>query len=239
MPAQFLAHTAFLVIATLLTYLWTVSPILSPFTLQLVAIFVLLYFATTWLFRHHRTSSRSLITVDLAILTITILLLVAQTGGLGSPIFFTIYFLLFAVALLFETPATLVMTGVLVVFLTLLPSSNLTSLAHLAELVAMVMITPLAIFTGHEHELALEAQKTKKKLLKTVSRDETDVLLFLSLNLKRTLTSAIDTLSLTIPQEKVTAVRQNLQVLYTDLKALYKSSTELEQLVDKETDSLK
>ncbi|MEI6690330.1 MAG: hypothetical protein WCL07_01125 [bacterium] len=235
MSAHFLVHTAFLALATFLAYFWVSSPVLSTYTVQLIAALILLYFGTAWALRRHRTTRRTVISIDLVILTITILLLVTSTGGLTSPLFFGIYFLLFAVAMLFETEATLVLTGILIIYLILLPSTNLSDIGHLAELVAVLMITPLAIFTGHQHELNLEEKKKSHTLSHNLTHEETDTLLFLSLNLKTTLTRAIDTLSIILPTTTF-ANKANLTRLYQDLKVLYKSAGELEKTIDHETD---
>ena len=232
MPTHFLLHVVLLITATAGIFAWLSSPSLTPFTLQLVAILVLLYLGSHWL-KSHRPSTthhlRSTISLDITILSSMILLLVAETGALTSPFFFLCYFLLFGVSMLYEIEATLILTGVLILFFLFLPGTNLTDWAHLSELIALVMITPLAIFTGHAYETNLEAERN-------LAHEETDTLIFLSLNLKKTLLSALDTLSLTIPQEKVKSVRTNLESLYQDLKALYRSTGELEQTIDKETD---
>ncbi|MFH2085872.1 MAG: hypothetical protein ABII21_03765 [bacterium] len=237
MPARFITHTILLILATAGVYLWLGSPFLSPYTLQLVAILVLLYLGTHALrARRPKWFHRSTITIDITILTSMILLLVTETGGLLSPLFFLCYFLLFAVAMLYEIEATLVLTGVFILFFLFLPGTNLSDLSHLSELLALVMITPLAILTGHQYESVLETKKINEQLNKHLGSEESDTLLFLSLNLKRTLLSALDSLSLTIPQAKANDVRTNLQTLYEDLKNLYRSADELQQAIDKETD---
>ncbi|EKD80278.1 MAG: hypothetical protein ACD_40C00155G0001, partial [uncultured bacterium] len=43
MPTRFLLHTIFLVVSTLGVYLWVSLSSLAPYTLQLVAVLVLLY----------------------------------------------------------------------------------------------------------------------------------------------------------------------------------------------------
>lgn len=224
MPKLFLLHTILLIMASGGVFFWLSQPSLAPYTLQLVAIMVLLYLGSHWLrtkkpkWFHHST-----ITLDITILTAMILLLVVETGTLTSPFFFLCYFLLFGVAMLYEIEATLVLTGVLVLFFMFLPSPSLTAI------ISLVMITPLAIFTGHAYESKLVEDRQ-------LSREETDTLIFLSLNLKRTLVSALDNLSLVIPQAKVKDVRSGLQTLYEDLKNLYRSADELERSIDKETD---
>lgn len=224
MPARFLLHTALLIASVFGVYFWLTLPGLAPFTLQLVAILVLLYLGSHWLKSHRPTwFHKSTVTLDLTILTSMILLLVSETGSLASPFFFLCYFLLFAVAMLYEIEATLVLTGVLVLFFIFLPDPDWT------QIISLIMITPLAIFTGHSYESKLAEERA-------LAREETDTLTFLSLNLKRTLVSALDTLSLTIPQTQAKNIRGNLQTLYEDLKNLYRSADELEQEIDHETD---
>lgn len=236
MPARFLLHTILLISATFGIYAWLSSP-LEPYTLQLVALLSLLYIGSHSLRRHFpQHFHKSSITLDITILTSMILLLVSETGALASPLFFLLYFLLFAVSMLYEIEATLVLTGVLILYFLALPGTNLSDLAHLSELGALIMITPLALFMGHQYETVIEEKKTRAMLTKHLGREESDTLLFLSLNLKSTLVKSLDSLSTTIPLEKVNEVRVKLQLLYQDLRALYKTSLELEKAIDHETD---
>ena len=238
MPTQFLFQTLLLVLASAGVFIWLSVPALAVSTLQLVAILVLMYLGSHWL-RSHRPKwfHHSSITVDVTILTSMILLLVTETGALASPFFFLCYFLLFGVAMLYEIEATLVLTTVFIVFFLFLPGSNLsgpTGLNHLAQIVSLVMITPLAIFTGHQYEVTLEEKRNSESLTRQLDKEETDTLLFLSLNLKKTLISALDSLSIVIPQEKVKEVRKNMETLYQDLKNLYRSADELQQTIDQD-----
>ncbi len=237
MPTKFLLHTILLLASTFGVYFWLSIPTLLPYTLQLVAVLVLLYLGSHYLRKHkplwfHKSS----ITMDITILTAMILLLVTETGALTSPFFFLCYFLLFGVAMLYEIEATLVLTGVLILFFLFLPNTSLLDFSHLTEIIALIMITPLAIFTGHQYETTLDEKKAKMILNSHIAKEETDTLIFLSLNLKKTLLSALDTLSLVIPQEKVKDVRSHLETLYTDLRVLYRSAGELEETIDKQTD---
>lgn len=237
MPTRFLLHTILLFIAIFGVYFWLSIPTLASGTLQLVAILVLLYLGSHALkAKKPQWFHRSTITLDITILTSMILLLVTETGGLISPLFFLCYFLLFAVAMLYEIEATLVLTGAFILFFLFLPGTNLSDLAHLSQLIALVMITPLAILTGHQYETSLEAKELTRQLSHHLRSEEFDILIFLSLNLKKTLLTALDSLSVSIPQAKVKELRTNLQALYSDLKNLYRSADELQQTIDRETD---
>lgn len=236
MPAAFLAHTSLLLAAFTGIYFFLTSPTLAPYTLQLVAVLILIYATTHWFMPKKRRRRYSTIPLDLTLLTSVILLLVAETGALASPLIFLVYFLLFAVAMLYEIESTLVLTGSLLIFFLLFPGTNLSDLAHLSELIALVMITPLALMTAHQYETIMQERAKSAAMEKHLAKEETDTLMFLSTHLKSTLTSALDTLSLIIPQAKVKTVSQELQILYQDLKVLYRSAAELEDLIDRETD---
>lgn len=236
MPARFIFHTILLFAAVFGVLIWLLSP-LEPYTLQLVGLLTLLYIGTHSLRRRYpKLFHKSSVTLDLTILTSMILLLVTETGALTSPLFFLLYFLLFATSMLYEIEATLVLTGALILYFLFLPGTNLSDLMHLSQLGALIMITPLALFTGHQYEVSLEEKEARRRLTHHLSHQETDTLLFLSLNLKNTLVTSLDTLSTIIPLTRVREVHDNLSTLYKDLRALYKTSLDLEKAIDKETD---
>ncbi len=236
MPARFLLHTLLLFLAVFGVLIWLSSP-LEPYTLQLVGVLTLLYVGVHSLRRNYpKLFHKSSVTLDLTILTSMILLLVTETNGLTSPLFFLLYFLLFATSMLYEIEATLVLTGALILYFLFSPGTDLSDLMHLSQLGALIMITPLALFTGHQYEINLEEKEARRRLTHHLSHQETDTLLFLSLNLKNTLTTSLDRLSTIIPLTQVKAVHDNLTTLYKDLRALYKTSLDLEKAIDKETD---
>jgi hypothetical protein len=234
-----ITHSLLLLFASAGTYLWLITPSLTPYTLQLVAVLLLIYAATHW-FRKPKRSQASTptshIPLDLTLLTIIILLLVVETGALASPLIFLLYFLVFAVAMLFEIEATLMLTGTLLAFFLLLPSTNLTDLAHLGELLAFVMITPLSLYISHQHEDIARQKARTHTLTNHLAQEETDTLLFLSTNLKTTLLSALDSLSIIIPKTTAKKAKSDLSVLYSDLRALYRSAQDLQNSIDLETD---
>lgn len=231
----FLVHTILLIASVTGVYVWLTLPGLSAYTLQLVAILILIFAATHWTRGRFnaRPRRRTTVPLDLSLLTAALLLLVSETGALTSPFFFFLYFLLFAVSLLYEIEATLVLTGTLILYFLLLPSTNFADVTHLSQIAALLTITPLAIFTGHQYERMLESQRTTARLSQYLADEEADTLIFLSLNLKRTLLSSIDSLSQILPQARVKELRSDLSVLYQDLKNLYRSADELQQLIDR------
>lgn len=238
MPSNFVLHTVLLIGSVTGVYLWLTVPGLAPYTFQLVAVLILTFAATHWGRTKLKAKARRRNTVplDLSLLTAAILLLVTETGALSSPVFFLLYFLLFAVAMLYEIEATLVLTGTLAIYFLLLETTNLGSLAHLGELLGLVMITPLALFTGHEYEKVVEEQKRSASLQGILAKEETDTLIFLSTNLKSTLLTSLDRLSLLIPTTKATSLRDQLSLLYKDLKELYRSAGELKDTIDRSND---
>jgi len=210
-----------------LTLFWVLQPSLSQYTLQLIAGLALIYFLLQ--FRSKNKSSSKTLTFDFLILLTITLLLVTETGGLNSPLSFLVYLLLFAVALIFNIQTTLDLTLALILYFSFLPSTDFSQLTTITEIIALLLITPLAIFTGHQYELAL---KEKQHL----EHEETNTLLFISLNLKTTLTKTLDTLSYLIPKVPSYSDRHQLKTIYQDLRSLYQSAQELETNIDQETD---
>jgi len=234
---KLLLHTALLAAATAGVYLWLASP-LASYSLQLVAVLILIFAATHWTRSKFRAKPRrrNTIPLDSSLLVAAVLLLVTETGALTSPFFFFVYFLLFAVAMLFEIEATLALTAILVIYFLLLPGTNLGDIAHLSELLALVMVTPLALYTGHEYEQMVQSDRKRRLVEQQFADVETDTLTFLALNLKSTLGTSLDKLSSIIPATRVKSLRHDLDLLYQDLRNLYRSADELEKSLDQKTD---
>lgn len=236
MPTRFLLHTILLLAGAAGVFGWLSTPTLTPYTLQLVAFLILLYLGSHYLrSRRPKLFRHNTVTLDITILTTLILLLVTETGALASPFFFFCYFLLFAVAMLYEVEATLVLTGTFIIYFLFIPGTDLSNLGHLSELLGLIMVTPLAILTAHQYESTLEQKALVRSLARHLGREESDILLFLSLNLKTTLISALDKLAITIPSVSG-SLRTQLTSLYSDLKTLYRSADELQSTIDRETD---
>ncbi|MCJ7792476.1 MAG: energy-coupling factor transporter transmembrane protein EcfT [Candidatus Marinimicrobia bacterium] len=243
--AKFLLHSAFLILAVVLVFFWTSFPELSVYTLQLIALFVLAYFINQFYFQRKKLLfSRTNLTIDAVIFTLVILLLVASTGGLSSPLFFLVYFLMFGLALLFEPLITFSLSLAMVLFFLLQPTKE-APLAEALQLLSLLLVTPLAMYFGRQYLQVLKNEE-KIKILKEetqiiegeIAKEETDMLLWSSLELKRGLTEILhqssellaDLSHLTLRQkEKISKIRQTASTL---LKTGQKLKEEVDQTSD-------
>jgi len=192
MSARFLAHLGFLTCAVLLTFIWTKNPSFSAYTLQLIAFLVIFYFLNK---RLARAAFDLSLGIDGLILSLVTLLLVSQSGGLTSPLFFLVYILLFGLAFLFD-PAVI---GLFTIFLVFLFWGQAKDLASLLQLIGLLLMTPLALFFGRQYLKVLEEEqkikilkKEKRELSKEVSQQEEDALLWLSLPFREHVIKILD-----------------------------------------------
>lgn len=184
------------------------------------------------------------LTLDAVVFTMVILLLIASTGGLTSPLFFLIYFLMFGLALLFEPAITFSLALAMVLFFLLQPTKE-EPLIEALQLLSLLLITPLAMFFGKQYLRVLENEE-KIKILKEeteimeeqIEQEETNILMWASLDLKKGLSEILhqtsellaDVAHLTLRQkEKLSKVRQTAS-------ELLKTGQKLKEEVDKTTD---
>jgi hypothetical protein len=240
--AKFLLHSLFLIIAVVLAFFWTSNPSLSYYTLQLIAVFVVFFFANQILSRHRRQKINT--TIDSVVFTMIILLLVISTGGLTSPVFFLIYFLMFGLALLFEPLITVSLTVAIVLFFLFTPSQA-EPMKEILQLFSLILITPVALFFGKQY-LKVLVDEEKIKILeeegevmeRDLGKEETDVLLWTSLELKSYLTDILDETSQLLADIGHLTSNQKERLLKIRQKAikLLESGQKLEKEVDKTTD---
>lgn len=231
--ATVLFHTLFLVFSISLTFLWTQNPSLTAYNLQAVGLLILFYFAGKLL---GSTKARLSAALDAVIFTSLILFLVITTGGPHSPIFFLLYFLLFAESLLFEPTAAIVISLLLVLLFggSLRFEFDNTALINLASL---LLITPLASLFGRKF-LETQAKAGKIKLLdQIIQTEETQTLIWLSTKAKPTLINLLDTTSLIISSNLLPfGLQQKLKSLHTDLVTLHQSASILEKDIDEDSE---
>ena len=117
-------------------FLFSLSPF-THFTPQLLAVLGII---TIVLSRYLRPAVYYLLSLIISILVFT-------TGGLNSPLFFLIYFLLFAIAFQNPPSTTLAYSLLLIALL----SQSLNSPVSLIPLISLVFISPLAWFIGRQY----------------------------------------------------------------------------------------
>lgn len=243
---QFLLVSFYLSAMVTFIWLWVNNPILVNYNLQLTGLFVVFYFLTRMFFS--KKLSFSAITLEIVTFTAILLILLSSTGGLNSPLFFLVYFLLFIVSLLFDPPVTLVLTLALTLFF----AKTLTTLHAALQLLSIIFIAPLAIYFGNQYLRLLESQEKIKILVKqsrklsaisnklsaNITNEETNSLLWLSLEFKNSLLKIIhqtsellsDISHLTLTQ------KETLQSIHESAKEVLKTGQKLKEKIDKETD---
>jgi hypothetical protein len=246
-------HLAFLTIATILTWLWTTNEGLSFYTLQLTALLILIYFVKNITRNPEPEQARSGAStkyVDATILTMVVLLLIFSTGGLSSPLFFLSYFLLFGISFLFEPTLAITYSLILIVFLGSQsgfgsPQNNFTESGSLLKLFSLLLVSPLALFFGQQFLQNL-VDKNRIKIYqnkwlnneKSLEKQETNALFWLSLNFKQTLAEIVEISANLLSQfaslsphqrDSIKKIRENAQRLMAE-------GQRLKTIIDKETD---
>ncbi|MFH0942889.1 MAG: hypothetical protein V1810_01820 [Candidatus Beckwithbacteria bacterium] len=239
-------HSLFLLITAGFTFFWHNNPELSKFSLQLAALLLTIFLFHNLLGRHNSQNKSFIKYQNISnslIITCLCLLLILDTGGLASPLFFTLDFLLFGLSLWFA-PNLGLLTGLALTLLWLLNIASL-NWTNLANLVSLLLMAPLASFFGTSYLRLLEGQKQIKvlkyqsdQLKKQLSKEEGNTLIWLTLNFHQQITQALDLTSQiysqlsTIPYHQ----REKLKTIYFDLKELFKSGEELKTKIDRLSD---
>ncbi len=233
MSARFFVHLGFLITATVLTLFWTANPQLSAYTLQLIAFLVILYF----LGRTQITKPDLVFLLDGLIFIIVSLLLVTQTGGLTSPIFFLLYILLFGLALLFDPLITLTLS----LTLSFLFYNQATNLNAFLEIIGLLLMTPVALFFGRQYLKVLEQEekikiiiKKKVEVEKEITQKDEDTSLWLGLVFKDHVNRILDNSSnLLADISRLTPLqKEGLQKIHESAKRLMKMGERLKKEIE-------
>lgn len=231
-----LVHTLLLAFAILAIFAWTQSPVLSSFNLQLTGVLILLYFAFRLFFRG---VNRSFFFATIVLISI-VLLLIFSSGGINSPIFFTLFFLLFALALLLNPNQAATASALLVGIFLWQNLPNLTS-PMIIDLISLVMMTPLAVVFSKIYLKYLQSVGKITILKEAIRDEESDSLLWITTTAKPSLASILNSLTdiviylnsknqtATVPKlllDKLKIIQQNLISLYSSTGTLEKSIEE-------------
>jgi hypothetical protein len=172
-------HSFILILTIILSFIFPKTNLVR-YDLQISAgLFVLLFLSKKYFvpkFAKNQNDSPYSRLLESVIFTFVVLFVVNTTGGLESPFFFLIYFLLFSLALLLEPIISLTTTLTLIIFFIFgLPANQ--GFRQILPIISLAFLTPFALFLGKEYE---EAQKSKFK----AQNLQKDTFLFMSLMLK-------------------------------------------------------
>ena len=224
-----------LTIALLFSLFWV--NLSSPYSLQLMAVLMIIFLLNYKLTKNKLFNNN----INLTIFSTAVLILVSETGGLNSPLFFLIYFLLFGVAFLSSPSIVLALTLIIILFF----SPSLKSINAVIQLASLLLITPLAIVFGKQYLQLLKQQgkivilkKEKRETEESLKKQETNVLIWISLNLKNGLTEIGDYLSQLLSDIGHTTQSQQelLKKAHRKTKSLLKESSGVQKIIDRETD---
>lgn len=227
--------------AVLFTYVWTQNSTLSLYTLQVIAALVIFFSLASWWQKKQAKSLNSTVYLNIFIFSLVTLLLIFSTGGLASPFFFLSYFLLFLTSLLISPQAGLIFSSVLLlVFLLTQPMD----IREFVTAISLLIIAPLAYLMGKLYLQVLKdknelgfLKKANKKQSNNITSEETDSLLFLSLNLEEGLLSIIESLQNALSQPQIKGQnRTKLQEAHQKAKNLLQEGRLLKEKIDQETD---
>lgn len=192
-------HSLVLVFAIVLTFVFPKTN-LAGYDLQITAIlFIILYLVKRFIVSKDFYSRL----IESVVFTLIIMGIVNSTGGLTSPFFFLIYFLLFSLSLILEPIISITTTVTLIIFFLLnLPANQ--DFKTLMPIISLAFITPFAMFLGSEH---IENQKSKVKSQKL----QEETFLFLSLLLKNHLKNIKEAVENFVGDHQIEIIKKSTQ----------------------------
>jgi len=229
------AQNALLVASLGIAFFWSQNSNLSDLSLQFISFVVIVFFITQFLGEKSEFLKNNKSTIDFILLTLVVFLIIFSTGGLLSPVFFLVYFLLFAVSLLFEPTAALSLATISSIFLLLNPRKELFS--ELLQLSSLFLISPLALAFGSQYIKILQNNEKirvladeGKVLEEKVMIQEQEVHQWTSQKLSRMLTQIQTRIKIllsdpNIPQKE----KDNLKSIFTDIYNVFVSGKEMEK----------
>lgn len=222
-------------------FVWTQSPVLSSYNLQFTGALILLYFVSRLFLRN---VYRSFFFATIILISI-VLLLIFSTGGILSPIFFVLSFLLFVIALLLAPYQAAVATFLLVsVFL--FKNYQTLSSPMIINLLSLILTTPLAMVFSNTYLKNLESEGKITVLKERIKDEQTDSLLWISTTAKPSLSTVLNSLTdiviylntmsqaMLIPK----ALLEKLKTVQRDLISLYTSTGTLEKSIEESSDKM-
>ena len=193
-----IVHALILIFTIVLTFIFPKTN-LANYDLQISAIlFIILYSVRRFVVTNNVYSRL----IESVVFVLIIMGIINSTGGLTSPFFFLVYFLLFSLSLILEPIISITTTVTLIIFFFLnLPANQ--DFRTLMPIISLAFITPFAMFMGSEHvkirQLAEKNQKTKE-----------ETFLFLSLLLKNHLKNIKETLENFVGDHQLESIKKSV-----------------------------
>lgn len=235
-------RTLLLAFAIISIFAWTESPALSSYNLQLTGALILLYFVSRLFLR--KIDERPFFFATIILVSI-VLLLIFSSGGINSPIFFTLFFLLFAIALLLAPNQAAIASALLVGIFLWQNFHNLTSLM-IIDLISLIMMTPLAVVFSRSYLKYLQSVGKITLIKEIVKDEESDSLLWIATTAKPSLASVLNSLTdiiLYLNSKSQTVLipkllLEKLKTIQQDLISLYASAGTLEKSIEESSDKI-
>lgn len=242
MVAHFLRSSLLLGVSILAVWLWSVTPALNIYNLQLTGAFMLLYFVTK---KFSRSSNhKSFDFTSTVILNSICLLLIFSTGGATSSLFFLLDFLLITIALLIE-PGQAAVASVLLASLFLWQEWGVLDTAKIINIISLLLMTPVAIIFSHNYLENLKSRGRIQVLEGVLQEEETESLLWIS-KAKPSIATVLNSITdlvmyfnsksreLLLPAQ----ITEKLRSIQSDLIALYTSTGTLQKAIEEESDKI-
>ena len=220
-------------------FFWSKSEFLSPYLLQFVSLIVILFFLLQFIAKKTKTFKKVKTTLNFLLLTLVIYLIIFSTGGLASPVFFLIYFLLFAISLLFEPSAALSLATLSSIFFLFGDKKEL--LSEIVQLGSLFLITPLALIFGSQYiKILQDKEKIEvlsyegQKLEKEVVEQEKEVNKWTYTELSQRLTEIQQGISSLLNNTQISASEKlKLKEIFTKIYEVFQSGKEMEKKIQK------
>lgn len=162
----------------------------SEFIVQISGLFIAIYLIISM-----RKGGKGFLTMGggplgIFLLNTVIFLFIFSTGGINSSVFFTLYFISFGIAFVFEPITVFIFaTGAVLIFLPTALTADVTT--NLLKIGSLVFISPLAYFFGKEYrktdlqdEKINALEERTKEAADTISKDVDEIIADEKTNLK-------------------------------------------------------
>jgi len=195
-----LLHAVLLVLSIALMFVFPQTP-LRVYELEIAAGLFIVLFAV----RKFSLFSKKTRLFESIIFTLIIMGIVNTTGGITSPYFFLIYFLLFALTLLLEPIISIITTITLMIFYVFTIPGTAT-VSQLIPIFSLALMTPFALIMGNEYE-------ETKRLRNSMNAQTENTFLFLSLLIKNHLKNIQEQLDNFVGDHQLHSIQKSISAM--------------------------